>query len=336
MTEISGLWLPIITPFADGAVDFESYETLLEHYLGKGVSGIFPLGTTGEAPTIDDDELEAIIDLTLKVVEGRVPVFIGMGGNATRKVVRAIQRLEKYPFTGIVSVCPYYNRPGQNGLREHFTRIAEATDRKILIYNIPYRTGVNLANDTLLRLAEVPNIVGIKDSSGNLAQSIELLRLRPKGFSVMTGEDAYFYTLLSHGCDGGILASSHLMTEKFLSVWERMACNDFHTARAVWSQLEPITPLLFREANPIPIKYCLWRKGLIKSPECRLPLDSISDTLADELDRMLGAADHAPHSGKPDALGEATKTSRAPAATAVKLRTPPIDSIAVRPARSPR
>ena len=191
-------------------MDLAGYERLLAHYLARGVTGIFPLGTTGESPTLDEDEMEALVDRTVAVVAGRVPVFVGIGGNATAKVLKTLARLERYPFAGIVSVCPYYNRPSQDGLRAHFTRIAEATAREILIYNIPYRTSVNLANDTLLRLAELPNIVGVKDSSGNLAQSLELLRHRPRGFAVMTGDDASLYTMLAHGGDGGILASAHL------------------------------------------------------------------------------------------------------------------------------
>jgi len=290
MIAISGVWLPIVTPFADGAVDLKSYERLLRHYLGLGVTGIFPIGTTGESPTLDDDETEAIVERTVEVVAGRVPVFVGIGGNATNKVVKSIERLERHAFEGIVSVCPYYNRPGQDGLREHFTRIAEATARPILIYNIPYRTSVNLANDTLLRLAELPNIVGLKDSSGNLVQSLDLLRRRPQGFAVMTGDDASYYTMLAHGADGGILASSHVETERFLAVYERMAANDHAGARAAWARLEILVPLLFKEANPMPIKYCLWRQGLIASPECRLPLTRVSDGLAEELDAAMKEA----------------------------------------------
>jgi 4-hydroxy-tetrahydrodipicolinate synthase len=287
MGTISGVWLPVITPFVDGAVDVVSYERLLEHYLGTGVRGIFPLGTTGESPTLDDDEIDAIVERTVGVVAGRVPVFVGIGGNATHKVLRMLKRLERRRFDGIVSVCPYYNRPTQEGMIAHFTRIAEATDRPILIYNIPYRTSVNLANDTLLRLAELPNIVGIKDSSGSLAQSVELLRRRPEGFAVMTGDDGVFYTMLAHGADGGILASAHVATRRFVAIHERMAANDHHAARAMWSRLEPLVPLLFKEANPMPIKHCLWRQGLIASPECRLPLTTVSAGLADELDRAL-------------------------------------------------
>jgi 4-hydroxy-tetrahydrodipicolinate synthase len=290
-TQISGIWLPIITPFLDGTVDLDGYERLLEHYLEKGVHGIFPVGTTGESPTLDDDEMEALVDRTVRVVAGRVPVFVGIGSNATARVLKTIKRLERYPFEGIVSVCPYYNRPGQDGLREHFTRIAEATDREVLIYNIPYRTSVNLANDTLLRLAELPNIVGVKDSSGNLAQSLELLRQRPRGFAVMTGDDAMLYTTLAHGGDGGILASAHVKTELFLAVHARMSANDHRGAFAQWSRLQALIPLLFREANPMPLKHCLWRQALIASPECRLPLTRVSRELADDLDRAVKAID---------------------------------------------
>jgi 4-hydroxy-tetrahydrodipicolinate synthase len=287
MTAISGVWLPIITPFVDGAVDLDGYERLLRHYLGSGITGVFPLGTTGESPTLDDDEQERLVERTLEVVDGRLPVFVGVGSNATAKVLRTLRRLERYRFAGIVSVCPYYNRPGQDGLDAHFRAITEATDREILIYNIPYRTSVNLANDTLLRLAELPNIVGVKDSCGNLAQSLDLLRRRPAGFAVLTGDDTSFYTMLAHGADGGILASAHVQTERFVAVHARMAANDHRAARAIWSELQTLVPLLFREANPMPIKHCLAATGLIASAECRLPLTRVSGALAAELDALV-------------------------------------------------
>jgi 4-hydroxy-tetrahydrodipicolinate synthase len=287
MAGISGVWAPPVTPFKDGRIDLASYRRLIEHLLGKGVSGVFPLGTTGEAPTLDDDEVDAIVDATVSVVAGRVPVFVGIGGNATHKVIRAIRRLEKYDFPGIVSVCPYYNRPTQDGLRQHFNAIAEATDRQILVYNIPYRTSVNLTNATLFELAELPNIVGVKDSSGSIAQSLDLLAKRPEGFSVLTGDDAVFPTMLANGADGGILAASHLATERFVAVARLFAANDHQGAAAMWAPLASLIPKLFQEANPIPIKHCLWRQGLIASPECRLPLTSLSKALADELDRWL-------------------------------------------------
>jgi 4-hydroxy-tetrahydrodipicolinate synthase len=281
---ISGLWLPIITPFKDGAVDFASYERLIEHYLALGVNGLFPLGTTGESPTLDEGEIDELVERTVAKVAGRVPVFVGVGSNATHKVEKTLKRLERFAFEGIVSVCPYYNRPSQDGLLAHFRAIAAATDRDVLIYNIPYRTAVNLLNDSLLELAEVPNIVGVKDSSGILAQSLELLARKPADFSVLTGEDALYFTMMANGADGGILASSHLLTGRFVEVGKRFAANDVARARAAWTLLAAFVPLLFAEANPMPIKYLLWRQGLIASPECRLPLTRISDGLARRLD----------------------------------------------------
>ena len=287
---LSGVWLPIITPFKAGEIDYAGYERLVDHYVRAGVSGVIPLGTTGESPTIDEAETEALVERTVATVAGRVPILIGVGGNDTRKVVKAVKRLQKHAVQGILSVCPYYNRPSQDGLREHFTRVAEATDRPILIYNIPYRTGVNIANETLLALAAIPNIAGVKDSSGNIAQSLDLLRQRPAGFTVLTGEDAFFYTMLAHGGDGGILASAHVETATFLSVYERMVANDHQGALKAWSRLEPMVPLLFKEPNPVPIKHCLWRQRLIASAECRLPLTRVSDALAKDLDRLIPAA----------------------------------------------
>jgi 4-hydroxy-tetrahydrodipicolinate synthase len=283
-TRISGLWVPLITPFKDGAVDFESYDRLVEHYIKAGTDGLFPLGTTGESPTMDEAEIDAVVEHTVGVARGRVPILVGVGGNATRKVEKTLKRLERIPFEGIVSVCPYYNRPSQDGLIAHFRQIAAATDRDVLIYNIPYRTAVNLSNDSLLELAQVPNIVGAKDSSGSSAQSLELLARKPADFSVLTGEDALYFTMMAHGAEGGILAASHLMTERFIEVGRRFAANDLVGARAAWAPLAQFVPLLFAEANPMPIKYLLWRQGLIASPECRLPLTRISDGLAKRLD----------------------------------------------------
>jgi 4-hydroxy-tetrahydrodipicolinate synthase len=287
---ISGVWVPLVTPFKDGQVDLESYRRLIDHYLARGVTGLFPLGTTGEAPTLDEEETDAVVAATIETVADRLPVFVGIGGNATRKVIKTIDRLGRFAFPGIVSVCPYYNRPTQDGLLQHFAALADATDRQILIYNIPYRTSVNLANDTLLRLAERPNIVGVKDSSGSIAQSLELLARKPTDFSVLTGEDSLFFTMICNGADGGILAAAHVATERFVEIARLITANDHVAARAVWSSLQGFVPKLFQEANPMPIKHCLWRQGLIASPECRLPLCSISDGLAQELDRWLDMA----------------------------------------------
>ena len=289
----TGVWIPLITPFKDGQVDLTSYRRLIEHYVACGVAALFPLGTTGEAPTLDDAEVDEIVATTVEVAAGRLPVFVGIGGNDTRNVIKTIRRLERLDFAGIVSVCPYYSRPSQDGMQQHFSAIADATDRQIVIYNIPYRTSVNLANDTLLRLAERRNIVGVKDSSGNIAQSLELLASKPTGFSVLTGEDALYFTMMCNGADGGILAAAHLATERFVEIGRLIEANDHVAARAIWSSVRGFIPKLFCEANPMPIKHCLWRQGLIASPECRLPLSSISDGLAQEIDRWLETANAA-------------------------------------------
>ena len=284
---VGGVWVPLVTPFRDGLVDLKSYRRLIEHYVAQGVSGLFPLGTTGEAPTLDDVETDALLAETVEAVAGRVPVFVGIGGNATHKVIRTIRRVERYGFPGIVSVCPYYNRPGQDGLQAHFTAISQATDRRILIYNIPYRTSVNLGNETVMRLAELENIVGIKDSAGNITQSLELLANKPTGFSVLTGEDHLFFPLLCSGADGGILASSHVATDRFVEIARLVAANDHQAARAIWTPLQQLIARLFEEANPMPLKYCLWRQGLIASPECRLPLTAVSAGLREDLDAWM-------------------------------------------------
>jgi 4-hydroxy-tetrahydrodipicolinate synthase len=284
---LTGVWIPLITPFMDGHLDLASYRRLIEHYVACGVAGLFPLGTTGEAPTLDEDEVDEIVATTVEIAMGRLPVFVGIGGNDTRKVIKTIQRLDRLDFTGIVSVCPYYSRPTQHGMQQHFSAIADATDRKILIYNVPYRTSVNLTNETLLRLAERRNIVGVKDSSGNIAQSLELLASKPTDFSVLTGEDALYFTMMCNGADGGILAAAHLSTERFVEIARLIRANDHITARAIWSSLQGFIPKLFQEANPMPIKHCLWRQGLLTSPECRLPLSSISEGLAQKIDYWL-------------------------------------------------
>lgn len=286
--DLSGVFVPLITPFRDGAFDAASHRRLIAHYLAAGVAGFVPLGTTGESPALDDDEIDRVTDETVTAVAGRVPVIVGIGGNATHKVVRAVRRVERFAFDGILSVCPYYNRPTQAGLYDHFRALSEATARDILIYNIPYRTAVNLDNDTLFRLAALRNIVGVKDSSGSMAQSLDLLQRRPEGFAVLTGEDALFLTMLANGGEGGILAAAHLATERFVAMHARMVANDHHGALGLWRPLVPLVSKLFAEANPMPLKHCLWRRGLIASPECRAPLGRVSDGLARELDMHLG------------------------------------------------
>ena len=285
--KLNGVWLPIITPFKDDKIDFKSYKKLVDHYISKGVDGIIPLGTTGECPVLNDYEFEEMIERTMEYVNNRVPVYVGVGGNYTQKVIKQVKIAEYYDINGILSVCPYYNKPGQEGIYAHFKNIAEETYLNIILYNIPYRTGVNIENETVHRLAEIKNIIGIKDASGDFKQTMALLMNPPKDFSLLTGEDILFYTTLTLGGHGGILASAHLKTEVFLDIYKKVKENNTEGALQSWKKLYDIIPLLFREPNPSPVKYCLKELGLIESAEVRLPLTQISEQLKEKLDRTV-------------------------------------------------
>lgn len=285
---VQGVWLPVITPFNNDIVDLKSYKKLINYYVEKEIDGIIPLGTTGESPVIEEYEFEKIIEKTMEYVDGRIPVIIGAGGNYTKKLINRFKIIEKYKADGVLSVSPYYNRPDQRGIYEHFRSIADSTGLDILVYNIPYRTGRNIENETIYKLAEIKNIVGLKDSCGDIKQTMALLQNPPPDFSIMTGEDALFYLTLLLGGSGGILASAHLKTEDFIDVYNKIQANDHKGALSVWNPLSKMIPLLFEEPNPAPLKYCLNKMSLIASPELRLPLVNISAKLESKLDDVLG------------------------------------------------
>ena len=285
--KVKGLWVPVVTPFENDELDMVSYEKLVNHYINEGVHGLMPLGTTGETPTLSEKEYEEIVSKTMEVVNGRVPVIIGLGGNCTRSVIDKLKVAERHKVQGILSVSPYYNRPDQRGIYEHFKKISESTDLDIVLYNIPYRTGRNMENETILRLSEEKNIVGVKDASGDFNKTIELLLNKPDEFSVLSGEDNLFYSSLLLGGDGGVTASAHLKTRDFIKVYDYIQNNDAKAALEIWKEISPMIPLLFKEPNPTPIKYMLKKMGLISSDEVRLPLVPISQELKNELDNNI-------------------------------------------------
>lgn len=285
--QLTGVWLPIITPFKDNKIDYPSYKRMMNYYTDKGISGIIPLGTTGEIPTLSDYEFEEMIEKTMEYNRDRLPVYVGVGGNNTAKVIKKVKIAEEYDIQGILSVCPYYNRPNQEGIYSHFKSIATETKLNMILYNIPYRTGVNIENETIYKLAEIKNIIGLKDSCGDIKQTMALLMNPPKDFSILTGEDLLFYLTLTMGGQGGILASSHIKTERFVEVYNKVKANDTEGAFRIWQELYPIIVLLFKEPNPAPIKYCLQKHGLILTSEVRLPLTQISEQLKEKLDLIL-------------------------------------------------
>jgi len=288
MTPLNGIWLPLITPFRDDRLDEVSLRRMIRHYAAAAVDGLILAATTGEGMTLDDAEIERLVQVTSaeqEIIGPRVPLYLGVSGSYTRKVAKTLEMTAHWPIDGYLITCPYYTRPSQDGLYRHFSALADATARPILIYNIPYRTGVNLRNDTMLRLAERGNIVGVKDCCADATQSFDLLRARPPGFAVLTGEDALFYTALTQGADGGILASAHIETRSFTAVRDMLLRGDQPPALAAWQRLVDLPRLLFAEPSPAPIKHWLWRTGLIDSPEVRLPMTRVSDTLAASIDR---------------------------------------------------
>lgn len=290
-THPTGLWLPLITPFRDGALDEASLRRMLQQYLAQPIDGLILAATTGEGLTLDEAETATLIAVaadTLTRTPRRVPLWLGLSGSDTRKLLKTLGQTAAWPIDGYLVTCPYYTRPSQDGMVRHFTALADAAAHPLMIYNIPYRTGVNLLNPAMLALAEHPNIVGLKDCCADAGQSFDLLRDRPQGFSVLTGEDALFFTALTQGADGGILAAAHVHTAAFAAVRDRLLAGDQPGALTAWQALSPIPRLLFAEPNPAPIKHWLWRSGLIDSPELRLPMTGVSAALAARIDATIG------------------------------------------------
>jgi len=289
-TTPQGLFLPLVTPFHDGELDETSLRRLVGHYARLPVDGLILAATTGEGLTLDENELHRLVAVTAAALgeAGRqVPTYLGLSGSDTRKGVKALARTASWPINGYLIACPYYTRPSQEGLFRHFEALAETSTKPILIYNIPYRTGVNLGNETLLRLATHARIVGVKDCCADAAQSFDLLRSRPSGFAVLTGEDALFYMALTQGADGGILASAHAETRAFAAIRDKLIARDLEGALADWRHLADLPRLFFAEPSPAPIKHWLWRAGLIANPEVRLPMTPVSQALARRLDQEI-------------------------------------------------
>ncbi|HZE55773.1 MAG TPA: 4-hydroxy-tetrahydrodipicolinate synthase [Bradyrhizobium sp.] len=287
---LHGLWLPLITPFRDGTLDETSLRRLIRHYTAVPIDGLILAATSGEGLTLGMAELEWIVALTRSEMAGAkryIPICLGLSGSHTRKMCHTLDETAAWPIDGYLISSPYYSRPSQRGLKQHFNALADHASWPIVLYNIPYRTSVNLANETLLELAEHPNIVGLKDCCADRAQSIDLLRRRPAGFRVLTGEDAQYFEALTDGADGAILLSAHLETESFAAVRALVSEGDLDAARARWESVADLTKLLFAEPSPAAAKYWLARTGLIDSAEVRLPMVEVSAELAARLDAEI-------------------------------------------------
>ena len=289
-SSLNGLWLPLVTPFLDGVLDEASLRRLLRHYAALPVDGLILAATSGEGLTLGMAELERIVATARceTAACGRtLPICLGLSGSHTRKMQATLDDTAAWPIDGYLIASPYYSRPSQRGLLQHFTALADHASKPVVLYNIPYRTAVNLANETLLQLAQHQNIAGLKDCCADRAQSIDLLRRRPAGFRVLTGEDAEYFEALADGADGAILLSAHIETETFAAVQTLLRQGERDAALACWQGVSDLTRLLFVEPSPAAAKYWLARSGLIDSAEVRLPMVEVSAELKARLDREI-------------------------------------------------
>jgi 4-hydroxy-tetrahydrodipicolinate synthase len=286
---LRGCGTALITPFlSNGKVDEKALASLVSWQIQEGIHFLVPCGTTGESPTLKHDEHLAVVDITARISAGQVPVIAGAGGNDTSKIIPLIAELKKLGVDGILSVSPYYNKPTQEGLYQHFRAIAESTDLPIIVYNVPGRTGVNILPETLLRLAEIPNIAGVKEASGDISQIGEICTKAPAGFLILSGDDSLTLPVIALGGHGIISVASNEapgMMAKFAA-----ACLDgrWDEARDWNRKLYPLMKINFVETSPIPVKAALFMMGKIQEVY-RLPLVKISEGARQKVASVLSS-----------------------------------------------
>ena len=268
----SGCGTALVTPFtADGAVDEAAVRRLADRQIAAGVQFLVPCGTTGESPTLSRTEHRRVVELVLDTAAGRVPVLAGAGGYNTRSVVDLVADMHRAGADGILSVTPYYNKPTPEGVYQHYRAIADSTPLPIVVYNVPARTGCNIDVETLCRLAEIPNIVGVKEASANMPQMCEICRVAPSGFAVLSGDDIFTVPLIAVGGAGVISVASNEVPGEMSRLAAAALAGDFGTARRLHTRLLPLMQVNFVEANPIPVKAAMAHLGLLKL-HYRLPL----------------------------------------------------------------
>ncbi len=273
---IQGSLPAIITPMRpDGALDLPALRRLLDWHIAEGSDGVIVVGTTGESPTVDMDEHCLLIRETVSHVAGRVPVIAGTGANSTREAIELAQCAKEAGATAHLSVVPYYNKPTQEGLYRHFRAIAEAVDLPMILYNVPSRTVADMTNETALRLAQVPGVIGIKDATGDIERGCDLIRRAPAGFAVYSGDDATGLALTLLGGRGVISVTANVAPKLMHAMTFAALAGDVKAARAINERLLGLHKQLFCEANPIPVKWACARMGLIENA-LRLPLTPLS------------------------------------------------------------
>jgi len=290
MSILYGTGVAVVTPFkTDESVDHESLSKLLSHLMDGGVDYIVALGTTGETPVLDEREQIEVLETVYHVVGTRVPIVVGIGGNATKKVIDQMKRMPLEKAVAILSASPYYNKPSQEGIFQHYKALAAQAPKPILLYNVPGRTGRNMTSSTTLRLArEVKNIIGVKEAGANMNQCMEILRERPEGFAVLSGDDDLVMAQIACGMDGVISVAANAYPADFSAMIRSARNQDFVQAKLINDQLIPAYALMFEENNPAGIKSFLAAKGLIQNV-LRLPCVPVTNDLSNRIQSFVSA-----------------------------------------------
>lgn len=289
LERLQGVGTALVTPFlSNGNVDEKTLESFVNWQVDEGIHFLVPCGTTGESPTLKHEERLRVVELTVRVAAGRIPVLAGAGGNDTAEVISLIAELERFGVDGILSVSPYYNKPTQEGIYRHYRAIAESTGLPIIVYNVPGRTGSNILPDTLLRLAEIPNIAGVKEASGDISQIGEICTRAPQSFRIFSGDDSLTLPVIALGGHGIISVASNEAPGMMAQFAAACLAGRWEEARAWNRKLYPLMKVNFVESSPIPVKAALAMMGKIQE-EYRLPLAPISDGARARVASVLSA-----------------------------------------------
>jgi 4-hydroxy-tetrahydrodipicolinate synthase len=291
---ITGSLVAIVTPMrADGALDIPAFRKLIDWHVAEGTDGIVVLGTTGESPTVDFDEHKELVRIAVQHARGRIPVIAGTGGNSTAEAIELTEAAKKAGATACLSVVPYYNKPTQEGMYLHFRKIAETVELPMIVYNVPARTVADMQNDTVLRLAQVPGIIGIKDASASIERASDLVRRAPRSFAIYSGEDVTALALILLGGHGVISVTANVAPKLMHQMCAAALVGDVKKARELNMKLLPLHQRLFVEANPIPVKWALAEMGMMENG-LRLPLSPLSEKFHQTVREALHEAGIAP------------------------------------------
>jgi 4-hydroxy-tetrahydrodipicolinate synthase len=284
-----GIFTALVTPFYKGEFDRDSMEALIHRQLEAGVAGVVVCGTTGETPTLTDEEYEKVVGFVVAQAKGKTLVVAGAGTNSTKTTIERCKVAKALGVDAVLVVTPYYNKPTQEGLFAHFAEVAKALSLPLIIYNVPSRTGVNITPDTVTRLAQLPYIVGIKEASGSVDAVREIVRNTPESFSCLSGDDGLALPSFAVGAVGVVSVASNVVPEAMVRLWELWKAGDTKGARMLDQKLAPLYKALFVETNPVPCKAALFMKGMIRSEEVRLPLLMASKATKEALEKALSA-----------------------------------------------